>query len=93
MELSKVLFWDTNFDTLDYQKHKEYIIEKVLVYGKISDWRQIQAYYTNDVIKEVAVNLRNLDAKTLAFLSVIFDIPKQKFRCFITPPSTIFCKK
>ncbi|WP_250631052.1 DUF6922 domain-containing protein [Rhodoflexus caldus] len=82
MELSKVIFWDTEYSKLDYEKHRNYIIERVLIYGKVTDWRAIQAYYGNDIIKQVAINARNLDAKTLAFVSNLFDIPKQQFRCY-----------
>lgn len=88
MQLSKVLFGDTDFSKLDYQKHQSYIIERVLVYGKISDWRAIQTYYGNKTIKEIALKARNLDPKTLAFVSNLFDIPKEKFRCFTTQQST-----
>jgi hypothetical protein len=87
MQLSKVIFWDIDFDKLDYEKHRNYIIEKVLMYGKITDWRAIQAYYGNEMIKEVALNIRSLDAKTLAFVSGIFNIPKQQFRCYTTQQS------
>ncbi len=88
MNLSPVIFWDISFEKLDYEKHRAYIIEKVLMYGKISDWRAIQAYYGNEVIKETALNIRNLDEKTLAFVSNLFNIPKEQFRCYTTKQST-----
>jgi len=88
MELSKVIFWDTTFETIDFDIHRNYVIEKVLVYGKLSDWKAIQAYYGNDVIKEIGMQARNLDAKTLSFLSAIYDIPKEQFRCYTTLQST-----
>lgn len=88
MELSKALFWDTKFETIDFEKHRNYVIEKVLVYGKLSDWRAIQNYYSNEVIKEIAMQARNLDAKTLSFLSAIYDIPKEQFRCYTTQQFT-----
>ncbi|MFZ4543623.1 MAG: DUF6922 domain-containing protein [Saprospiraceae bacterium] len=88
MNLSKVIFWDIDFEKLDYQKHQTYIIERVLMYGKITDWRAIQAYYGNELIKETALQARYLDPKTLAFASTIFDIPKQEFRCFTIQQSS-----
>ena len=87
MQLSKAIFWDTNYETLDFDTHGSYIIERVLMYGKISDWRAIQAYYGNEMIKEAALQASYLDPKTLAFVSGIFDVPKQQFRCYTTQQS------
>ncbi|MCX8480718.1 MAG: hypothetical protein ORN58_02240 [Sediminibacterium sp.] len=82
MQLSKVIFWDTDFNKLDLVKHKFYIIERVLMYGFYTDWQFIRNYYGDNAIKEVALQTRDLDPKTLSFLSTIFDIPKQQFRCY-----------
>jgi hypothetical protein len=84
MNLSKVIFWDTDIDKIDYQKHARYVIERVVMYGKVNDWRAIQAYYG----MEKMLQSRYLDAKTLSFLSCVFDIPKEQFRCYTIQQST-----
>lgn len=84
MNLSRVLFWETNYDTIDWDNHARYVIERVLSFGNMSDWQAIRAYYGMDRIRDEMLQSRDLDRKTLNFLSFIFDIPKEKFRCYNT---------
>ncbi len=44
MNLSRVLFWETNYDTIDWDKNVRYVIERVVTYGNMSDWNAIRAY-------------------------------------------------
>lgn len=81
-KLSRVLFWDTDYDKIDWDGKARYVIERVVAYGFMEDWRAIQKYYGMDRIKEAVLQARDLDPKTLSFLSVIFEIPKEQFRCY-----------
>ena len=81
-DFSQHLFWDVDLDLFDFQKHKVHLINKVLEYGLIKDWNLIKEYYGLETIKEVSLNLRSLDAVTLSYLSVIFNIDKTEFRCY-----------
>lgn len=51
-------------------------------YGTIEDWLAIKSFYGLERIKNEMLQERHLDKKTLSFLSCIFDIPKEKFRCY-----------
>lgn len=81
-DFSQHLFWDVDLATFDLEKHNIHMIQKVLEYGKMSDWNLLKALYGLDKIKEVSLNLRSLDAVTLSFLSTIFNIDKTEFRCY-----------
>jgi hypothetical protein len=81
MELSRVIFWDTDYDSIDWDKKARYVIERVLNYGSISDWRAIQKYYGMERILEEMLQSIDLDPKSLAFLSCIFNVPEEQFRC------------
>lgn len=81
-QLSRVLFWDTDYDSIDWDNKARYVIERVVAYGFVEDWRAIQHFYGMDRIREVVLQARDLDPKTLSFLSLIFDIPKEQFRCY-----------
>ncbi len=87
MQLNKTLFWDTNPDELDYEKHARFIIERVLTRGKLSDWFEALRYYGWERIKTESLQIRYLDDLTLSFCSVIFEIPKTQFRCYILKQS------
>jgi plasmid maintenance system antidote protein VapI len=41
----KALFWDTNFDTLDWQGNSEWIIQRVFEYGNQSEIEETIKYY------------------------------------------------
>jgi hypothetical protein len=84
MNLSRGIFWETNYDTIDWDKNVRYVIERVVTYGNMSDWNAIRTYYGMDRIRDEMLQSRDLDRKTLTFLSCIFDIPKEKFRCYNT---------
>lgn len=81
-DFSPHLFWDVDLATFDLEKHKVHLIQKVLEYGKIQDWNLLKSYYGLETIKNVALNLRSLDAVTLSFVSTIFKIDKKEFRCY-----------
>ncbi len=80
--LDSKIFWDTDMSELDWQKHANAIIVRVLERGSMSDWSEIKRYYGHEKIKEAAKNARNLSKKTLHFVSVIYGIPIQDFRCY-----------
>lgn len=82
MQLSKVLFWDTDYTKVDWENRAQYVITKVVSFGTLEDWNQIKAYYGLDRIKEEMIQVRSLDPKSLNFLSVIFDIPREQFRSY-----------
>lgn len=88
INLSKVLFWDTDYTQIDYQKHARYVIERVVMYGNVRDWRAIKEYYGKRKIKQEVLQSRYLDEKSLNFLCCIFNLPKEKFRCYIIKQSS-----
>ena len=75
------LFWDVAFDSIDWQKHARFVITRVVDRGNLQDWNTLKAIYGPKKIKEEVVQIRCLDPKTLAFLSVYFGINKTSFRC------------
>ncbi|MCB9034995.1 MAG: hypothetical protein H6557_00070 [Lewinellaceae bacterium] len=88
MQLSKVIFWDTAYEAIDWDNKARFVIGRVLMYGTIADWNTIKAYYGLERIKQEMLHERYLDKKTLSFLSCIFDVPKEEFRCYTERQST-----
>ena len=76
------LFWDVAFDSIDWQRHARFVIARVVSRGNLQDWETLKTIYGKNRIKEEVVCIRSLDPKTLAFLSVYFDIDKASFRCY-----------
>ncbi len=80
--LSKSLFWDVDFEKIDWEENAPFVIERVLMKGKWENFKSILGFYGKPRIKEIIVKLRYLDKRTLQFCSVYFDIPLNKFRCY-----------
>lgn len=81
--LDKKLFWDSDFEQLDLEKHKKYIIERVLERGYY--WMQfkemINHYGRNEVIR-IIKELPWLTDLTMNFCRLYFDIPYKEMRCY-----------
>lgn len=80
--LSSYLFWDRNIDTLDLIEDRHLIMERVFTRGMENDERLVFALYDRNVIKDTIITIKNFDKKTLNYLSIIFGIPKEQFRCY-----------
>jgi len=79
--LNKSLFWDVDTSSLDFDIHARFVIERVLDRGSVDDWIMLLKLYGKKRISKEVVHIRSLDPKSLNFLSVSFNIDKEKFRC------------
>ena len=88
MQLSKHIFWDVDINSVDFQKHSQMVMERVVTYGNLEDWHKIKLFYGMTRIKKEVTRIRILDKKTLNILSLILKIPTHKFRCYKQIQST-----
>ena len=84
--LSPYLFWDTDRETVDPEKHRAYIVQRVVERGKFSDWRSLRDHYGLSMIIKTAQGLRTLEPTALSFLMTIGHVPKESFRCSTSKP-------
>jgi hypothetical protein len=87
-DFSTNLFWDIDPATLDMDRHRKYIVARVLECGTFEDWRILCRRFTLSGIIETARTLRSMDPKAFSFLSVVGHVPKESFRCCTSKPST-----
>ena len=88
-KLNKALFWDIDFKNIDYEKYDRFVIERVLTRGNWYDWQELKKYYGLSRIKDEVVQIRYLDKISLNFCQTLFNIPKEKFRCYKTRQFTL----
>ena len=81
-QLSKGLFWDVDFENIDWEKNAPFVVERVLGKGKWENFKSILEFYGKVRIKKIILNLRYIDNRTLHFCSVYFNIPLTEFRCY-----------
>ena len=67
MKFRQALFWDTNPKKIDVKKNAEYVIERVLDFGRDEEVRWLKKFYKKSLIKKVVSNPRRLmpETKTL----------------------------
>ena len=85
--LSKTLFWDVDPETIDEEKHRRFIIERVLARGRIEDIAGTVARYTMPVMTSEAQQIRSLDPVTLAFAACLGNVKEETFRCYASSQS------
>ena len=76
------LFWDVDRETLDLQKSKALIVQRVLERGHDEDWALLKTCYTIPEIVQTAKQFRSLEPTALAFAACLGNAKKEEFRCF-----------
>lgn len=79
---SRHIFWETDYDQIDWENKGQYVIERVVEYGNLNDWKLLKTYYGMEEIKKAVLHARFLREKTLSFFSLIFEEPIENFRCY-----------
>ena len=80
----KKYFWDTEFEKLDLEKNKRYIISRLYCYGDLKAIKWIKQTYTNKDIKEVAKKSRNLTPLVANYLRQQFNLKKEEMMYYKT---------
>ncbi len=81
-QLSPVLFWDVDRDHMDTELHSAGLIQRVLEYGTLQDWRLTRDYYGMDRIVADCKSLRTLDPMALSFICAMSNTKKEDYRCY-----------
>ena len=76
------IFWDIDFDKLDYDKYANFIIERVFDRGDIEDIRQCRRYYGDKKIAEALLNAKWLMKETVYFATAILKNELIDYRCY-----------
>lgn len=84
---SEYIFWDAGRDSIDLESNAPYVVQRVLEYGQIDDWRLLLSYYGMEKIVNVSKQLRSLEPRALSFISTVSNTPINQFRCYSTRQS------
>lgn len=78
----KQCFWDTDFAQLDLEKHKVYIISRLLCNGGYKGYCFLNKAYSYEDFKYVGLNSRQLTPKIASFLLNNYHLKKEKMRFY-----------
>ena len=78
----KRIFWDVNFEALDYDAKANFIIERVFDRGDVQDIRNCRRYYGDEKVTEVLLNIKFLSESSLHLASAVILKPLTDFKCY-----------
>jgi len=76
------IFWDVDFDKLDYDGKANFIIERVFERGDVEDIRNCRRYYGDDKVREALLHAKFLHLPTVYLAAAVIDRPLNNFRCY-----------
>ena len=82
LQLRPSLFWDVDVQSIDLQKHKAFVIERITSRGRFEEFKAMLDYYGKNTVKDKLLQTRYLNEITLYFCSSIFNVPITEFRCY-----------
>ncbi len=56
--VEKRIFWDVDFENLDYDKCFRYVIDRVFERGDVQDIQNCRRYYGDEKVRDVLVNAK-----------------------------------
>ncbi|CAN5398530.1 hypothetical protein BH09BAC1_BH09BAC1_10990 [soil metagenome] len=86
-EFHRRIFWDVDFDNLDYDKRANFIIERVFERGDVPDIRNCRRYYGDEKIREALTNAKWLPLRIIYLACAVLGNELTDYRCYITAQS------
>ncbi|MDP3912131.1 MAG: hypothetical protein Q8R96_00110 [Bacteroidota bacterium] len=80
---AKRIFWDVNFEQIDYDAKANFVIERVFERGDVEDIRQCRRYYGDEKVTEALLKVKYLPLHRIHLASAVIDKPLNDFRCYI----------
>ena len=79
---NKRIFWDVNFEQIDYDAKANFVIERVFERGDVEDIRQCRRYYSEEKVCNALLNTRFLPEHRMHLASAVIGKPLNDFRCY-----------
>jgi len=81
---NKSLFWDIDFESLDYDTYANWVIERIFERGDVEDIRQCRRYYGDEKVREALLSAKYISQNRIYLAAAVINEPIAKFRCYIT---------
>jgi len=77
----KQYFWDVDFEKLDLNKRRQYILGRILEHGNQQAVAWMKKNFSRDEVADVLFHFRSVSPKSANFWAVVFSIDKRKVLC------------
>lgn len=78
----KRIFWDVNFEAIDYDAKARFVIERVFERGDVEDIRNCRRYYGDEKVSEILLSAKWISHHRIHLVSAVIDKPLKDFRCY-----------
>ena len=78
----KRIFWDVNFENIDYDAKANFVIERVFDRGDVQDIRNCRRYYGDEKVTEALLNAKFLRLTRTYLASAVINKPLTDFKCY-----------
>jgi hypothetical protein len=82
MNLPKTLFWDVDYDSLDFEKYASWVIVRVFERGDVEDIRAVRRHYGDEKVREALTKAKFLPLKTIHLACAVLDNELMDYRCY-----------
>ena len=79
----KHLFWDVDYDKIDWVKYADWVIMRVFERGDVEDIRLCRKHYGDKIIKNALLNTKYFSQNRIHLASAIINEPLKNFQCYI----------
>ena len=80
--IRKSLFWEYDFERIDWDKMKNLVVQRVIERGRMDDfYAMLNMYGLDDVIREIK-RIPYMNEKDQAFVCSVFQINRKELICF-----------
>ena len=79
---NKRIFWDVDFEHLEYDIRAQFVIERVFNRGDVEDIRQCRRYYGDNMVESVLLNAKFIADHRIHLASAILNQPLNAFKCY-----------
>lgn len=82
--LPRVLFWDLDFDKIDWKRSYRMVMERVLDKGNTAEWEEMIRFYGKvNVITALKNDITYLSDMTTDAVCTYFQLSKQELKCYL----------
>ena len=82
MQLRRQLFWDVNYDTINWDEKYRFVIVRAFERGDIDDIRQVRRYYGDKKVREALLETKYISQNRIHLAAAVIDEPIEKFRSY-----------
>jgi len=81
-KFTKGLFWNFDFEKMNYLRDKKMIIERIIDAGVENDEIIMWKTYSYKDIKNIALNMENLHPDIVTYMSFVLKVKESNFKCY-----------